>query len=325
MEILRRNIVRIRFLIEKIYEDVMLKRNFLLLLMVFFTTGFLSAQSEKESAHPGFSFNGINDPAMSFTGNLQVDSKLSFDEIGKQINTVRLNPQFDDKKSPWLGALFSLILPGSGEFYAERYLKAGIFFVVEAAVVTAAVIYNNKGIKATDDFQNYADNVSDNSGWSVVRYAQWLNQTYQSNIPIDPNTSKQPWERVNFNDIHAVEVQHSELSHQLAYYPEQQYYEMIGKYHQFRAGWSDYTPDLGFNVSPMFLHYTGMRATANDYFNTASKAVIGIYINHFLSAIDAYWSTTVYNKEFAASVTVENKQFADYMELVPTLNLKFSF
>ncbi len=130
---------------------------------------------------------------------------------------------------------------------------------------------------------------------------------------------------MNFDDIHAVEVQHSELSHQLAYYPEQQYYEMIGKYHQFRAGWADYTPSLGFNVSPMFLQYTGMRATANDYFNTASKAVIGIYLNHFLSAIDAYWSTSVYNKELAAKITVENKQYADYMELVPTLNFKFSF
>ena len=135
----------------------------------------------------------------------------------------------------------------------------------------------------------------------------------------------QPWQRVNFDDIHAVEEQHSELSHQLAYYGEQQYYEMIGKYHQFRAGWADYSPELGFNVSPLFHEYTGMRATANDYYNTASKAVIGIYINHFLSAIDAYWSTTIYNKELVARVTVENRQYADYIELVPTLKLKLSF
>ncbi len=188
MEILRWNIIRIRFLTEKKYEDVMLKRNFLLLLFVFLTTGFLSAQTEKESMHPGFSIKGLNDPGISFTGNLNFDSKLSFDEVGKEINHIQLNPQIEDKKSPWLGALFSLILPGSGEFYAERYLKAGIFVVVEAAVVTAAVIYNNKGIKATDDFQNFADNVSDNSGWSVVRYAQWLNQTYGSNIHIDNST-----------------------------------------------------------------------------------------------------------------------------------------
>ena len=76
---------------------------------------------------------------------------------------------------------------------------------------------------------------------------------------------------------------------------------------------------------PLFHQYTGMRATANSYYNTASKAVIGIYINHFLSALDAYWSTTVYNKELVARVTVENRQYADYIELIPTLNLKLSF
>ncbi len=269
--------------------------------------------------------NKENSSNIILSGNLQLDNRISFDAVEKEIKILKYDPQFKDKKSPWLGALFSLIIPGAGEVYAESYWKAGIFVAIEAAVIATAVIYDRKGNDATDAFEHFADNITDSTGWSAVLYASWLNSNYNGNIPIDPDNSKPAWERVNFDDIHAVEVQYPDLSHQLAYYGEQQYYEMIGKYHQFRAGWADYSSSFGFNVSPLFHQYSGMRATANDYYNTASKAVIGIYINHFLSAIDAYWSTTIYNKELVARVTVENRQYADYIELVPTLNLKFSF
>jgi hypothetical protein len=303
----------------------MFKINYLFLCFILITQGFMFAQSEKAITPSEFSFDRIHSSDISLSGNFQIDKKLSFDAVEEGFMHVNLNPESKNEKSPWLGALFSLILPGAGEVYAESYLKAGIFFVVEAAVVTTAIVYNNKGIKATDEFEHFADNVTDNTGWSAVRYAEWLNQNYQGNIPINPDESLPAWERVNFDDIHEVEAQYPELSHQLAYHGEQQYYEMIGKYHQFRAGWADYTPDLGFNVSPLFHEYTGMRATANNYFSTASTAVIGIYINHFLSAIDAYWSTTVYNKELVAKITVEPNQYANVVELVPTLNIKLSF
>lgn len=303
----------------------MLNKKLLLSVIVIFFTVDLVAQSRTETNPAASHFAYSDNSTVRFTGNLKVDNQISFDLVQTNIHVKNLNIVPDKKKSPWLGALFSFVVPGAGEVYAESYWKAGIFVAIEAAVITTAVVYNNKGNKATDAFQNFADNVSPNTGWSVVRYAEWLNQNYQGSIPINPDQSLPPWQRVDFNDIHAVENQHSDLSHQLAYYGEQQYYEMIGKYHQFRAGWADYTPDLGFNVSPLFHEYSGMRATANDYYNTASKAVIGIYINHFLSAIDAYWSTTVYNKELIAKVTVENRRYAEVMELVPTLNFKLSF
>lgn len=303
----------------------MIRYNILFLLFVFLSTGYMFAQNAKELTHSEFSFNQAAESGITLSGNLHIDQKLTFDAVNNEISKINLNQEPDNRRSPWLGALFSFILPGAGEVYAESYWKAGIFVVLEAAVITTAVIYNNKGNDATDAFERFADNVTSTTGWSVVRYADWLNSTYGEQIPINRDPNLKPWEQVNFDDIHAAEAKHSELSHQLAYYGEQQYYEMIGKYHQFRAGWADYTTDLGFNVSPLFHEYSGMRATANDYYNTASKAVIGIYLNHFLSAIDAYWSTTVYNKELSARITVENKQYADIIELVPTFKVKFSF
>jgi hypothetical protein len=303
----------------------MLNKNILLTFLIILFAVNIFAQGGKGTDQSGSYFTSDKNSEVILTGNLQVDNQLSFNAVQTEISKRNLNLEPEGSRSPWLGALFSFILPGAGEVYAESYWKAGIFVAIEAAVITTAVVYNNKGNDATDAFEKFADNVSSNTGWSVVRYAEWLNQNYQGDIYINPDESLPPWKRVDFNEIHAVENQHSDLSHQLAYYGEQQYYEMIGKYHQFRAGWADYTSDLGFNVSPLFHEYSGMRATANDYYNTASKAVIGIYINHFLSAIDAYWSTTIYNKELVANMTVENRQFGRTMVLVPTINLKLSF
>jgi len=68
-----------------------------------------------------------------------------------------------------------------------------------------------------------------------------------------------------------------------------------------------------------------MRGNANDAYNLASKAVIGIYINHLLSAIDAVWSASKFNDNLAVKMRVENIRFADRIEFVPTLSIKYNF
>jgi hypothetical protein len=313
----------------------MIKKNLLFVFFILSFGGVLFGQNTEVSLHPEPILNKSADDANIFSGNLHIDQKVSFDAVQKAFTVKNLNFQDKDRKSPWLGTLFSFILPGAGEFYAESYWKAGIFVALEAAVITTAVIYNKKGNDETDSFERFADNVTPTTGWSVSKYAHWLvlhkgelglPQDLTDEQIITNPTAPHPWEQVDFAKLNYYESLVPELSHQLAPYGDQQYYEMIGKYHQFRAGWADYdVSSIDFNVSPLFHEYTGMRATANDYYNTASKAVIGIYINHFLSAIDAYWSTTIYNKELIAKITVENKQFADLIELVPTLKVKLSF
>jgi hypothetical protein len=251
------------------------------------------------------------------TGNLSEDSKIAFRE------TMDAVPQFflpqSSRKSPMLAGLFSLIVPGTGEIYAGEYLKAAIFIAVEAAVITTAVIYDNKGDSKTDEFEGYAD-----QEWSVVKYAEWLNEYKNGSISIDPNTNLQPWERVNWDELNDAE---QSFSHKLPPFGDQQYYELIGKYPQYSPGWREFDPSDNdyHNVPPQFMYYSGMRGKANDYYNIASKAVIGIYMNHFLSILDAIWSTAQYNKQFAVSVRTENIQKADINELIPVVNFKFTF
>lgn len=266
------------------------------------------------------------DDEVLLSGNLSVDSKNLLKDY-KPESPVNLNiSNSENKKSPLLAGLFSMILPGAGEFYAESYYKSAIFFALEAALVTVAITYNKKGDDKTKEFENYADNVTDKSGWSVVRYAQWINQYKGQNIQINPNTNLKPWERVNWSELNSVERQINGFSHTLARHGEQQYYEMIGKYHQFSPGWWDFSGGSNNSeISPGYAYYSGLRGEANDLYNISTKAVVGIYVNHFLSALDAVWSTVNFNKDLAVKLRMDAVQVANNYDMYPTVYLKYNF
>lgn len=221
-------------------------------------------------------------------------------------------------KSPALGGLLSLAVPGAGEYYSDRFVKSGIFFAIEVVAVTTAIIYNNKGNNKTTEFQNYAD-----QHWSAVDYVAWINlngakydQAGEANpsLVINPNTSLPPWQRIDFAAVNAWEAElHTEgFSHQLPQYGSQQYYELIGKYSQFKYGWDTYvdrngvhTGDDGYDVTfipQQMLNYAANRGKANDYYYTAEIATALIVANHVISALDGAWSTANYNKEVTSEM-----------------------
>lgn len=275
-----------------------------------------------------FSINLIaqNDNKFELTGNLTADSRTILNEF-KSESTVNLNfANSENKKSPLLAGLFSLIIPGAGEFYSESYYKSAIFFALEAALVSVAIVYNKKGDDKTKEFENYADNITDKSGWSVVRYAQWINQYKGKNIQINPNTNLKAWERVNWTELNTVEKEISGFSHTLARHGEQQYYEMIGKYHQFSPGWWDYSGGSNnFEISPSYAYYSSLRGEANDLYNISTKAVVGIYVNHFLSALDAVWSAVSFNKDLSVKFRMDAVQVANKYDFCPTVYMKYNF
>ena len=53
--------------------------------------------------------------------------------------------------------------------------------------------------------------------------------------------------------------------------------------------------------------------------------MIGIYINHLLSALEAVWGATRFNNDIALNVRVKSINVANRIELIPTLNFKYSF
>ena len=140
-----------------------------------------------------FSQTEINNQ-IELTGSLYSDSRIMLDNYSE----LSSNPMADDlpsKKSPVLSGVLSAIIPGAGQIYNEDYWVAAVFVAVEAAFVTTAIVYENKGDEQTDYYESYADQY-----WSVVDYAEWLN-TYnpetEPDIEIDYDTpGLQPWERI---------------------------------------------------------------------------------------------------------------------------------
>jgi hypothetical protein len=267
---------------------------------------------------------------LTLTGNLKVDGDLISNLI-KYEPTRTIFQENDNKKSPALAALFSALVPGAGEVYAESYLKAAIFFVIEVSAITASIAWNKKGKELTTEFQEFAD-----AHWSPVRYAEWLNN-YASQlgaenaikIIINPDDSKKSWERVSFGQINQVEELVPTFSHRLVEHGEQQYYELIGKYKQYNHGWDQSNPNTAEylnNIPQQMLDYAAMHIKPdNTFYKYASTAVVVVVINHVLSAIDAAWTTSRYNKSLTTSMEIKRYDNLFVTDYYPQLNIKLNF
>ncbi len=51
---------------------------------------------------------------------------------------------FDFPKNPTLAGTMSVFIPGTGQFYNEKYLKGSVFIVAQASLVKAVVHYNKR-------------------------------------------------------------------------------------------------------------------------------------------------------------------------------------
>lgn len=259
----------------------------------------------------------INAHAEVLVGNLRYDSRVLTSTFNREsAKTLDLSKP---KKNPMLSGLFSLLLPGAGEFYSGEYLKAAIFVGIEVAIVATALSYDKKGDDQTSTFESFAD-----GNWSVVKYAEWLNRFENATIPINPNTSLPPWERVNWDSLNFYE---KKFSHKLPKHGDQQYYELIGKYPQYSPGWNAFDPnEPDYHVLPaIFLEYSKMRGKANDYYAVATTAVKLMYINHFLSMLDAIWSAVNYNSNLELSVRLNQNYYSIREEFIPTVSFRYAF
>jgi len=267
----------------------------------------------------------------NLSGSLNYDSKISFEQSQKILDDTKSN-SIEGRKSPYLAAALSLVVPGAGEFYDESYIKSAVFVVLEATAITVGLIYNKKGDNQTNFFQNYAD-----QHWSVVRYAKWtLKNAPSINSAVDPTKYNVFYSNgtVNWSELNRLESDIGQYySHRLPYHGEQQYYELIGKYPQYNVGWDDFgdenTPfryDVNLkNLTPNFYYYADERGKANSLYNVAAKAVVVVIINHIVSAIDAAWSAHSYNKNLEIHASIEKFDSGFKVVYYPQLNLQFSF
>lgn len=240
-------------------------------------------------------------------------------------------------KSPFRAALYSLAVPGLGQVYAEDYVPAAGFLAGEVALWVLYAVYEQKGDRQTEEFERFAD-----EHWSVVRYAEWmalygpvLNPDVQncSGIVIGTDPRIPPWERVDWDVLNRCEESigrkaSTGFSHRLPRRPEQQYYELIGKYEQYNPGWDDAgVTDIDYltRISARFLQYRDMRGRANDLYSIAGTAALVLVANHVTSALHAAWSASRYNRDVRAEVHLVPVRRPFGLEFVPTASLTVRF
>lgn len=263
--------------------------------------------------------------------NSDVETKKVLPEKDIREN-FRKNISADNEKSPVLGGVLSGIIPGAGEFYSKSYVKAAIFLAVEAGLWLGYSIYQNKGNTQTETFRAYAD-----QHWSVRKYAQWLKDKVPGGSGLNPNLADLEQLR---RDIIAVEA--PRFSHTLPAYGSQQYYELIGKYQSFVPGWEDADisvinydgglsdPNWYANYkTSMFIGYSFDRQQANDYYDTSTRFITGVILNHILSAADAVWSVHMFNSNLKVKtgMRVQERFGGVFMEKysLPMANISVQF
>lgn len=96
-------------------------------------------------------------------------SKLEIANNFSIIEKKEIISEESKEKSVLLGAIMSVVIPGSGEYYAKSYLKSAIFFGAEVGLWTVYAVYHGKGNSQTSEYQNYA-----NQNWNINKYAAWL-------------------------------------------------------------------------------------------------------------------------------------------------------
>jgi hypothetical protein len=273
-----------------------------------------------------------------FTGNARLDLLANIGAMSLKDTVLKIDDE--RRKSPLLAGVLSLAVPGLGEFYTKSYWRAGGFIFAEAGLWVVYAVYSSKGDQQTTMFQDFAD-----GHWNVFQYAKWvqdnaakLNPDVTSFVPcLIPGTENlKPWDQVDWTKLNDIENRIAQLpgngfTHLLPHRPQQQYYELIGKYPQFAAGWDDagvMTPEriVNSDVSQRFLDYSKMRGKANDFYNIATNGSVLLVVNHLLSALDAAWSAAQFNNRLKLEAHLQPVvRSADFVEFVPTARLTIRF
>ena len=169
--------------------------------------------------------------------------------------------------NPGVAFLMSAILPGAGQL-AEGRNRAFAYIGVEALSWIARVSWIDAGNKKEGQYEAYARGHWEFSAWEA--YAR-----DSTNCEALPPSVQYDQARDNLlGFIEAKNYQH--------------YYEDIGKLEAYRAGWDDFTCDAPNAISPNRAHYRAMREDSNDYLDRARTALTVIFLNHIVSAVDAY-------------------------------------
>lgn len=268
--------------------------------------------------------------------------KVTFDDLKPKINYAQSDPFFQPfQEKSGLALISSAVIPGSGQAANKKWLRAGLYFLAEAALVGIHIKNYQDAEAEKRRYHQFADN-----NWSVVTYAKWLvdyhDQNNLTNAHVDELRNQvdgataeynpqKDWQKVDIELLRNVERNTpfvypdqvgNGFSHVMPDYGSQQYYELISKYYQYGPGWSDFGNQYqlewdGSGMPDNFMRGASLAEQFNNSYRVAGNMVSLIILNHIVSAFDAFLTVKLKNKRLEA-----NSNFLDPQR---TFSLKFHF
>ncbi|MFI5253019.1 MAG: hypothetical protein ACHQQQ_11380 [Bacteroidota bacterium] len=277
-----------------------------------------------------------------FGQNTLPDKKFMFPDTSYHMQDMA--SEESGRKSPWIAGLLSLAVPGAGEFYSHSYTKAGIFAAIEAAAWIVHFRYNKMGQDGDTFLKAYV-----NQHYNVSQYLRWTyrNTGVLTNNTVDPSKyypgggttyDSPPYSNLDWNELNDLEravggAAYNGYTEALPFYGVEQYYKVLAKYDQFSTGWDDADTSA---ITPGNLpltsrsrgeqsYYDTQRAIKNHYYDIATGYLSVVLVNHIISAFDAAWSATRYNKSLHANLNMNMVPTVTGMEPLMTIHLTYDF
>ncbi len=181
------------------------------------------------------------------------------------------------QKNARLAMLYSALLPGAGQFYADKAsISKFIYPVIELAVIGGMIYYNGKGNDKADAYKDYVNETISYEYQGHTYTGTRYNRDFQTVV-------ESSLQNIHSADIYDGEYFNLDLSN------TQHFYEDIGKYDKYIFGWVDWyakyadptmTPVddwpagyAGFN--PVFAF--SITDTTNQYYNSYENTWEGNY------------------------------------------------
>ncbi|MFQ6607067.1 MAG: hypothetical protein ACE5EE_00875 [Fidelibacterota bacterium] len=207
------------------------------------------------------------------------------------------------EKYPAKGLLYSLVLPGAGQWYAGAKWKSLLFVSVEVTTVIIWSKMKQKGMDVKSDFESLADN-----DWLLNQWWEKMNI-----LPPELGISAMGSHEIQIlltdgsiigsnEDTNGDSIPDWTLYEVDNVIRDRDFYENIGKYNQFVGGWSDIDSfwvegkSVGDSTEWLVMtknrdKYLDLRQDHNRFLQLASYAISTVMFNHIISAIDAVWET----------------------------------
>ena len=262
-------------------------------------------------------------------------------------------------KSPVTYGFYSAIVPGYGQYelYKLHHNKiaakrTALFLGIEAISWISTLAFNNKYKSQVSKYKEFANS---EIGWD---FAHWISEYETFNEPeYSYLFQNNVWQNIGagshsiqfymgenivsttdddfygiyevlLNTINSNENIYDE--HLIRIIKDQHYYENIGKYNEFFAGWSDadilniYMDTTEQNymtaLSPKKDQYIESYNQAEEYSDFKEYSTLCIYFNHFVSMVDAF----ILARKFNGNVMLASSTVYDQYSINLPIGIKLS-